>query len=226
MVVAALTASAQAASAQDASFIPGGWVEESAVDGDLNGDRQPDRVIIIRQNDPARRIKNDSLGDPELDTNPRRLLVLVRSPAGLTRAAENDTILPPKGDLDSRCLADPLEEGGIAVRGGMLRINLTNWLSCGSYGITKSSYVLRLERGQLRLIGYDRLDFSRASGEGEKLSANFLAGRYSKTTGLVVVGDQPEHSKTVWHRFSSSPIYADKVRFGECLEIERLSKFC
>lgn len=207
-------------------FVPKGWIGEAVATGDLNGDGRADTVLIVRQNDPARRITNDGLGASLLDTNPRRLLVLADKGGRLELAASSDTLIPPAGSEDNACLADPMEEGGIAIGRGALRVSMQNWLSCGSYGVTNRSYTLRLEGKRLRLIGYDRLDFSRSSGEGERLSVNYLTGRFSKTTGLVIVGDQPDRPKTVWRRFSSPPVHADGLSADECLEVEIDAGFC
>jgi hypothetical protein len=166
------------------------------------------------------------LGESVLDTNPRRLLVLVNKGGRQELAASSDSVIPPAGSEDNACLADPMEEGGVSIARGALRVSMQNWLSCGSYGVTNRSFTLRLERGRLRLIGYDRLDFSRSSGEGERLSVNYLTGRYSKTTGLVIVGDGPERPKTVWGRFAPTPVYADGLSADACLKVEIDAGFC
>ena len=221
-----LVASGAAGADQAQSFVPKGWVQEWTVDGDLNGDRRPDRVLVIRKDDPSLRIRNEGLGNTELDTNPRRLVVLVRTGSNFAVAATNDTVIPPIGDTDNPCLADPLGEGGIDIARGSLRITLSTWLSCGSYGVSQNTYAFRLDGRRLRLIGFDRLDYSRASGEGERLSANFLTGRYSKTTGLVIAGDQPERPRAIWRPLAKTPVFSDTVRFGECLDVERRAGFC
>lgn len=225
-----LVALAQPAAAEvsgaASSFVPKGWIGETVATGDLNGDKRADTVLIVRQNDPAKRLTNEGLGASLLDTNPRRMLVLVDKGGGLELAASSDSLIPPAGSEDNACLADPMEEGGLTISRGTLRVSMQDWLSCGSYGVTNRSFTLRLDGKRLRLIGYDRLDFSRSSGEGERLSVNYLTGRYSKTTGLVIVGDRPERPKTVWRRFSSPPVYADGLSADACLKVEVDAGFC
>lgn len=225
-LAAAIAAAPLSAATPVDRFVPKGWVRESQTTGDLDGDRRADTVLIVRQNDPTKKIRNDGLGEQVLDTNPRRLLVLLARERGLKPAVAVDGFIPPRGSPDNSCLADRMAEGGISIKRGILHVAMQNWLSCGSYGVTNRDYALRLDNGRLRLIGFERLDFSRSSGEGERLSANFLSGRYSKTTGLVIVGEQAAHPRTSWRRFGAKPIYADAISPDECLTVETLAGFC
>ena len=62
--------------------VPPGWAATHYASGDLNGDQRADAALIIQQQNPALRLKNEGLGADVLDTNPRRLLVLVRENEG------------------------------------------------------------------------------------------------------------------------------------------------
>ena len=222
----ALTGAAPPSDPGLAPFVPKGWVRESVAKGDINQDGRSDAVLVLRGDDPARRIKNDGMGEDPIDTNPRRLLVLLSSSAGYRAVASSDSLIPPPGSEESRCLADRMAEGGVTVKRGTLRVAMQNWLSCGSYGVTNRTYILRLEGTRLRLIGYDRLDFMRSSGEGEELSVNFLTGRYRRTTGIAVIGEQDSPPKIAWHRFAPKPVYADRISPDECLAVETLHGLC
>jgi hypothetical protein len=107
-----------------AQYVPANWQLVSTVRGELTGDRFPDAALVLQQTDPARRIPNNGLGEPVLDTNPRRLIVLAGSKAGFRWIASSDRLLPPQGDADSSCLADPLEDGGVMIERRLLRVNL------------------------------------------------------------------------------------------------------
>lgn len=222
----ALTGAARPADPGLAPFVPRGWVLESVARGDLNHDGRSDAALVLLRDDPALRIKNDGMGEDPIDTNPRRLLVLLGSAAGYRAVASSDSLIPPPGSEESRCLADRMAEGGVTIKRGTLQVAMQNWLSCGSYGVTNRTYSLRLEGARLRLIGYDRLDFMRSSGEGEELSANFLTGRYRRTTGIAVIGEQDGPPRVAWHRFAPRPVYADRISPDECLAVETLSRLC
>lgn len=61
----------------------------------MNQDGQPNTVFVLHQQDPALIQANHSLGAPTLDSNPRRLGVLLSSPQGLPPAATSDELLLP-----------------------------------------------------------------------------------------------------------------------------------
>ena len=91
--------------------VPPGWAATHYASGDLNGDQRADAALIIQQQNPALRLKNEGLGADVLDTNPRRLLVLVRENEGYRLLVQTQThFLPPQGAADAPCLADPLED--------------------------------------------------------------------------------------------------------------------
>jgi hypothetical protein len=60
------------------SFIPKNWKVLSQAQGDLNGDRQTDVALIIENTDPKNIVTNDRLGNPQLNLNQRKLLILLQ----------------------------------------------------------------------------------------------------------------------------------------------------
>lgn len=184
-------------------------------------------VLIIEQDDPANRVKNEGLGMPELNTNPRRLLFLERSAAGYRTIGSADAFLPPEGDSESPCLADPLEEGGLALKNGILTIDLHYWLSCGSYGVSRKSYKFRMHNGRYRLIGYDNLSFSRSTMEAEKSSLNYLTGKRKSVTGLRM-DEEPDgkSEKTVWLKVPREIFYLDAMDRKACDDFENGPSWC
>ena len=61
------------------SFVPKSWKTVDKATGDLNGDKIPDAVVVIRGSNAKFINKNNGLGVEEFDTNPRILLVLIRN---------------------------------------------------------------------------------------------------------------------------------------------------
>ncbi|MFZ1738940.1 hypothetical protein, partial [Sphingorhabdus sp.] len=99
---------------------PAGWKVISAAEGRQTADGSGNAVLVIEKDDPANRIKNDGLGGPELNTNPRHLLFVTRTRNVGRVTARIENFLPPEGDTDSPCLVDPLEDGGVSLAKGVL----------------------------------------------------------------------------------------------------------
>ena len=193
------------------AWVTKGWVLEKSINGDLDVDGVDDAVLVLLQNDRRKRKRNQGLGALELDTNPRRLLVLLKSAEGYRKVADNARFLPPQNDEETPCLADPLEEGGVAISRGLLRIELHHWLSCGSWGVSHSTFLFRLEGGRLRLIGMDGYEYMRNSGERSESSVNFLTGKKKTTTGLNEF-DESAKPQVTWGRITArTPIYLDQM---------------
>jgi hypothetical protein len=192
---------------QWASYAPKGWIVLEAVEGSLTGKAAKDVVLVVEENNPANRVANDGLGQPELNLNPRRLLILTKAQSGYRQIARADNILPSAGSSDSPCLADPLlDEGGVSIKNGTLELSLGYWLSCGSYGVTRRTFKFRHQAGRFPLIGAELLSYSRASGMGEEVSINYLTGRMKVTKDLTVIGPEEGEKAPLpqvsWRRIS------------------------
>jgi hypothetical protein len=199
--------------------------------GDLLGDATPEYAVVIEKNDPALRVKNDRLGMPILNTNPRVLILLTRKGKAYQPVATFPDFLPAEGDAENSCLADPLlSEGGIEIARKHLKISLGYWLSCGSYGVTRHTYVFRAAKERMQLIGFDRLSFSRASGLGDETSINFLTGKRKTTTNVTVIGpddgETPEKPKVKWSKIGVKPLYLDMMDKAVCADYETAPIWC
>ena len=162
------------------------WKTVQQASGDLNGDGRADKVIIEQQQDPRKIIKNESLGAPKLNLNPRRLTVLLAG-ANSFQPAARATWLPSEHSRDTPCLEDPL--GDITIKNQVLTLNLGYWLSCGSYGVSHNAYKYRLQHGAFILIGADSSSYMRNGGYGTAISINFPA-RKIKATGYIQIFEE------------------------------------
>jgi hypothetical protein len=217
-----LAASAQGKAAE-APPVPEGWKVDATAFGDLTGDGVSDFAMVVRQDDPKQVIRNDRLGAEQIDTNPRRLLIFAGSATGFKQIAASDRMIPPAGDVDNVCLVDPLEDGGVLIKAGVLSVNLHYWQSCGGWGTASNTYKFRREGARFRLIGFDRTEFMRNSGEGDELSVNFLTSRKS-TTPFAIDDSIPRRLK--WSRIRAQKLYLDSVDIEACLAIDQTTNLC
>jgi hypothetical protein len=182
-------------------WIPKGWKLIAHTSGDLNRDGLEDAVLVAEQTDPANfRQNRESPGASALNLNPRSLIILFGTPGGFRKIFGRDDLLPSEHDEEVPCLADRLGGSGVSIKRRNLVIELHTWLSCGSYGVTHETFTFRPEGARFRLIGYDRSEFSRSSGEQSEFSINYLAGRKKITKELNAFGDSKP--KVSWEKLS------------------------
>ena len=190
------------------AYVPKGWKIIKSVKGDLNGDNQADAVLVLQKQDKANIIPNDSMGLPELDTNPRMLKVLFKQAGGYKTAVENTTLIPPESDKDNGCLADPLSD--VSINKGRLKVHFEWFYSCGSWWMSHSDYLFRYQNDRFLLIGYSHYEYHRASGEINEYSDNYLTGKRKRTTGGNVFDSYPDRPKVKWERLKKKPYYLDE----------------
>jgi hypothetical protein len=228
-------AEAQALQQKWQAYAPGGWYVLSASTGALFGPRSDDVALVIEEDDPAKRIANEGMGEPVLNTNPRALLILSRQGSGYRQLNRIDGFLPSAGDEDSPCLADPLTEGpGVAIGKGVLTIGLNYWYSCGTWYVTQHVYKFRPEKARLRLTGIESFSMHRAGGPGSRTSVNFLTGRKKHIENAADVGPEPEEGEVIdlpapvnkWSRIKRGPFYLDAMKREACAEYEGAPSWC
>ena len=217
------------------AFAPNGWRVLMATTGNLAGPRSRDAIVVIEEVNPSKIIANTNLGNPELNTNPRVMLVLANDGSGYRVARRIDGFLPSEGDPESPCLADPLAEGrGIAIDRQTLSISLQFWYSCGSWFVTNHEHKFRAEKGGLRLVGMESSSFHRGGGMGSRTSINFLTGRKKHIANADDLGPDPEMDEgekmpqpdISWSRISRGPFYLDSMKREACSEYETAAVWC
>lgn len=181
-------------------MVPEGWQPLALAEGDLNKDGIADAALVIEENRADNFILNDGLGAEVLNTNARRLLILVREEGGgeYRIESENDEFIPPANTEDSPCLDDPFLASELSIIKGVLTVNLHYWSSCGSYGVTNKTYKFRFWDKEFTLIGFDLYDFSRSMGEITEVSINFLTKKKSVTSGANEFYPELHNPVTKW----------------------------
>lgn len=176
-------------------FAPTGWTVEAKASGDLDGDGKPDAAFVLHGADSKLVIDNkDGIGGEEIDTNPRILGVALATADGFQLVAQNATLIPRRTEPN---IVDAFEaEGGLAIARGAVKIDISLFASAGGWGMSNVGFTFRLDGGALRLIGYDRSDTQRNTGETETVSVNYLSGRMSVAKGRI----DDDKEKTVWKK--------------------------
>ena len=166
------------------TFVPPGWKIIQTASGDLNNDRLNDVVLVIENGSRENFKKNESLGAETLNLNPRKLLIAFKENQKLKVVLENNGFLPSEHDEESTCLEDPLADGGIEIKNGLLKIGLHYWYSCGTWYVNHDIFSFRFQGNRFKLIGLDSFEFHRASGESSEVSINYTTGRKKVTKGM------------------------------------------
>lgn len=183
-----------------ATWVPNGWKVIANNAGDLDGDGIDDVALVTEEADPAnfKKKPEGSLGPNILNLNPRRLIILLRSSSGFKEVINRDDLLPSENTEGMDCLDDPLTNGGVSIARGNLVIELQDSRSCGSYGVVNEKFTFRSRGARFQLIGYDRSESSRSTGERSEYSTNYLTGKRKITTGLNDFRDF--RAKVSWKR--------------------------
>ena len=196
------------------AFVPKGWKilkDENGnafiAKGDLNKDKLEDVAIIIEKDDKKNIKKNDSFGPEELNLNPRILLVLFKEKDGTySLAAKNDkAFIKSEGNEDNPALMDTLDD--IIIKNNVLKIVFNYFMSAGSWGTSRDTYIFRFQNNRFELIGYDRNSYMRNTGEEEGVSINFSINKAKITTGGNIFDEKENHPKVKWENINIKKKY-------------------
>ena len=184
------------ASAQNVNdFVPKKWKIVAKAFGDLNKDKTQDCVLVIQGTDTRFFNKNDGLGADVYDTNLRVLLVLFKDAAKnrYTLAKQSNSFIKIP---DAPTMSEPFQS--VKVQNGVLQLDFEQWYSAGSWAANQMSYKFRFQDGEFVLIGADKTESARNTGETETRSYNFLTGKAQITTGNF---DSKRKKKVVWKTY-------------------------
>lgn len=171
-----------------AGFVPTGWTLESSREGDLDQDGRADLVLVLRQQDPRNVIEHDGFGPSPYDSNPRILAIAWSRPSGYVLAAQDHQLIPRP---DNPVMSDPLEDGGVSIQRGTLKVALFSFSSAGSWSMGTTAFTFRWQDGAFVLIGYDQDSVMRNSGQTTSLSVNFSTRKVKRVEGSIE--DDKEH---------------------------------
>ena len=179
-------------------FIPKGWKEILATNGDLNRDKLEDTVIVIEEEDKKNIKKNDGFGPEELNLNPRILLVLFKQKDGTyILASKNDKgFIKSEGNDDNPALMDTLDD--IIIKNNVLKIVFNYFMSAGSWWTSTNVYIFRFQNNVFELIGYESNAYMRNTGEEEGTSINFSTNKAKITTGGNIFEEKENNPKDEW----------------------------
>ncbi len=165
------------------SFVPKGWMLEKEIRGDLNKDRAEDLVLVLHNADPANLFKTEWAPETPVDTNPRMLAVALAESGGYRLVVSNHELIPR---IISSTESDPLSEtGGVSIDRGSLLVKIYYFSSAGGSDTGHMDFRFRHEEDEFRLIGYDRINVNRMSGEIRNVSANYLNRKVVIKTGSI-----------------------------------------
>lgn len=181
-------------------FVPKGWKLEAKAEGDLNGDKLPDAALVLHMDDPANRIAPSWDETIRYDTNPRMLIVAFAKKDGTYELAATDHKLIPR--LENPNQDEPFDE--VKIAGGTLHVKMHLFLSAGGWRMGGSAYTFRWQDGAFRMIGFDRDDVMRNTGDTEEVSINYLTGVKELKTGNI--GTSDEKKRTV--KIARKPLIA------------------
>jgi hypothetical protein len=181
-------------------FVPRNWNVMARECGDLNGDKAQDCVLIVKGKDAKFLNKNEGLGADVFDTNPRMLLILFKNPSAnrfeLIEQSNSFIFVP-----DSPTMSEPFQS--VKIKNGVVQLDFELWYSAGSWGTTQASYKFKYMNNEFALIGADKTESMRNTGETETRSYNFLTGKMNVTTGNF---SSDKKGKTKWRTLKAGKL--------------------
>ena len=172
--------------------------------GDLDADGTEDRSLVVALADRDKVDDQEGMEMRAPDRNQRIWFVWLGGTDGYRLIGKNSAIIP--SDEYTHC-DDPLD--AISMKRNSLYLETHYWCSAGGWGQGNATVQFLYRDGALLLAGKEEAHDSRATGEGEMISTNYLSGR-RKVQRTVDHGD-PEGAP-VWRRLKNAkPVYFDDV---------------
>ena len=148
-------------------FVPRGWTVEEEVRGDLNGDGAADVAVKLVEASRGRE-------EDEMNERRRALVILLGSADGrLRRAAVADKLLQCT-KCGGAFYGVAQASANVTIERGVLVVRQDH----GSRNLVEQTFRFRHDpaTGKFLLIGFDKSDHDRATGEQIEESTNFLTG--------------------------------------------------
>jgi len=179
-----------------ADFVPKNWKVLAKASGDLSGDKLGDTALVIQGNFAKYKQKNSGLGADVFDTNPRLLLILISKSDGkgfrLAKMTKNIV-----GCSDSPTMDEPFES--IMIKNGVLEIHVQSFYNAGGWSASNTVYKFQLRDGKFVLIGAERDEVERNTGEDTSYSYNFLIGKLKVVKGNI---QSDSEKRVTWKKVS------------------------
>jgi len=163
----------------------------------MNGDGISDLVLVLRMTSPKNLMKVWNGGD-KLDTNPRMLVVAFGHKDHLYSVVTANHELIPRNTNPN--MEDPFHD--IKIVKGKLSVSLGVFMDAGGWSMSDMSYTFRYQGDCLQLIGYDRTDMDRSSGEEKDVSINYLSMKKNTSTSKP----DEEKPKAEWATVKSTAL--------------------
>ncbi len=138
-------------------FVPTGWIVESQVSGDLNGDGMADIAAVLVE------------GKSTADDRQRGLIVLLAAGKGYSLLGSNGKLLQCQG-------CGGVKDGvNVAVKNGVLVVS--QYSGSREYSVYTWRFRLDTASQRLQMIGIDEEEADGMVGKGSTVSTNLLTGQ-------------------------------------------------
>lgn len=178
-------------------LVPNGWLHQEAK-GDLNKDGIEDLVVAATPD----YVENTRTRDDGYVYNFNQPILAIYFGMGqgqLRLWRKYDNVMP--ADENEGCH----HEFGLDITDrGALRISISLWCSAGSYGTSSDTYTYRYQQGDFSLIGMDREEMMRNSGECSIVSENYLTWKRQVKTSNAF--DETVSVTEKWTRLPKKPL--------------------
>lgn len=191
-----------------ARLVPNDYILTESIQGDLNGDRIKDHILIVKGTKKNDIVKNNS--NETVDRNRRGIVI------ALSNSNEHQVTLK---NVD--CFSSENEDGGayyspelfVETKNGNLKISYLH----GRYGY--QSYTFRFQNSDFELIGFDSSE-NRGPVVLRTTSINFSTRRIQTKDNInKEAEEEKEIFKTTWKNFP--PIKA--IKLSEISDFDRLN---
>lgn len=177
-------------------LVPEGWTVQEAW-GDLYQNGRDDLVLIATPNDSTKMKARDD--GYVYDFNQPILAVYYMSEEGdLILHEQHDDIIPVRDEYVSYDVSAEVKRGNLVI-------TVIPFASAGSYYSSVYEYVFRHQNDAFYLIGLDIESFARNTGDGERISINYLTHK-QWTLPINAFDNSKDNEKPKWSSVPKEPL--------------------